>query len=102
MTHSDYLKTKAIDRLDTIVNESDLSYDILMTHLKHKIRAWNTELSGLNGLNPFDLTNDECDRKNYLAHMISYGNELVSNYNKMDDSALFSIERDRKINRILS
>jgi hypothetical protein len=130
MVHSDFLKTKAIDRLNTIVTESDLSYDILMSHLKYKIQEWNTEMSGLSGLNPFDLTNEECDRKNYLewntemsglsglnpfdltneecdrknylVHMISYGNELVSNYNKMDDSTLFAIERERKINRILS
>lgn len=102
MAHSDFLKTKAIDRLNTIVTESDLSYDILMSHLKYKIQEWNTEMSGLSGLNPFDLTNEECDRKNYLVHMISYGNELVSNYNKMDDSTLFAIERERKINRILS
>lgn len=97
----DYLKTKAIDRLNTIVTESNLSYDILMSHLKFKIKEWDVELSGLFGLNPFDLTNEECDRKKYLTHMISYGNELIANYNKMDESSLFALERERKINKIL-
>jgi hypothetical protein len=95
------LKSKAINRIDKIISQSNMSYDVLMTHLRYKIKEWIVEKSTLTMSKPFELSNDDFDRKIYLVHMIEYSEELVDKYNRMDKSNLLAVERDRKLNKIL-
>jgi hypothetical protein len=95
------LKSKAINRIDTIISQSNMSYDVLMTHLRYKIKEWIVEKSTLTMSKPFELCNDDFDRKIYLVHMIEYSEELVDKYDHMDKSNLLAVERERKLNKIL-
>lgn len=72
MTPNESNKLKAEYFIDSVINKSNLHFDELMMHLKAQKEKWEAELSSLNRINVFDLTDQQHNRRGYLEALTNY------------------------------
>ena len=72
-------RNKAIKFIDGVISSSKYSMLILMIHLSKKIEEWRFEYRKLNRINIFDLSDSQYERKNYLEHLVNYGELVIRN-----------------------
>jgi hypothetical protein len=70
------IRLKARQSIDSVLNKY-LNNSWLKQQFESKCESWRYELIVLEGKNPFDLTDEEIDKKIYLNEIIRYGTSTM-------------------------